>query len=551
MPLVRRLPLILSVALLSTTLFAKTDPDAGQEKTIAPFVKSTRTSLEYSTPARPLPQPVKVRTRTVYPPGSISGSHYWGFEAGVTAGQLMGGDLNIVYPYPYDRLNRGDTMSVRFSDHSIAVRYSIGAVADYALSPITSLQGKLAFRMLGATATKNMDFICFGAPAMFTESYEMDLGYLSMDLLSRIQFLRDSWYGLAGFGVSALVTSRVDAIESISSPNQQCQYTYNNNGSDFTGQYVAQSLDADVEDDLVGGRFDLRFGIGTFIPISSGMVLTPELTVGIPMNAVVDPATNDRTGIRTDDPPSHPYASLTVGLKFPWGDNAAKPYTVEDTLADDPNDRKVIGYIEIRDGDNLQGRIVDEAGNVIRDGSVVVVDLGTNRIVATDDAKDGSYSLHIEEPGRYSVTADAPGYLFGSTMFEIDEDGHIMKQAGDIKLSRSADGRVRLLIFFESNKAVLQASSYPELNRAAALMVANPTMDVEIAGYTDSKGSDAYNLELSQKRANAVKEYIAGQGVELTRLTAIGYGEASPIATNETEEGRADNRRVEFVVRRK
>ena len=121
----------------------------------------------------------------------------------------------------------------------------------------------------------------------------------------------------------------------------------------------------------------------------------------------------------------------------------------------------------------------------------------------------------------------------------------------DITLKRSTDGRVRLLIFFETNQATLKSSSYPELDRAAALMKANPELEVEIAGYTDAKGSDTYNRDLSQRRANSVREYIINQGVDGARLVAIGYGEASPIATNDTEQGRAENRRVEFVVRRK
>jgi len=83
------------------------------------------------------------------------------------------------------------------------------------------------------------------------------------------------------------------------------------------------------------------------------------------------------------------------------------------------------------------------------------------------------------------------------------------------------------------------------------LMRANPNMEVEIAGYSDAQGSDNYNRELSQKRANSVRDYIIGQGIPSARLVAIGYGEQNPIATNDTDDGRAKNRRVEFVVRRK
>jgi OOP family OmpA-OmpF porin len=73
-------------------------------------------------------------------------------------------------------------------------------------------------------------------------------------------------------------------------------------------------------------------------------------------------------------------------------------------------------------------------------------------------------------------------------------------------------------------------------------------MQVEIQGYTDSIGTDAYNLSLSRKRAQAVKEYLVGKGLSDSSLTAKGYGKADPIASNTTKEGRAENRRVAFSV---
>jgi len=79
-------------------------------------------------------------------------------------------------------------------------------------------------------------------------------------------------------------------------------------------------------------------------------------------------------------------------------------------------------------------------------------------------------------------------------------------------------------------------------------MEANPTMDIEIAGHTDSDGSSSSNETLSDNRANAVYSYLLENGVAKERLTFKGYGEEKPVATNETEEGKALNRRVEFVI---
>ncbi|HVP35747.1 MAG TPA: OmpA family protein [Terriglobales bacterium] len=99
---------------------------------------------------------------------------------------------------------------------------------------------------------------------------------------------------------------------------------------------------------------------------------------------------------------------------------------------------------------------------------------------------------------------------------------------------------------FETNKALLTSSSKTILDQVAASLIDRPDVKVEVGGYTDSKGSDAINLKLSNARADAVKQYLISKGVKAENLTAKGYGKANPIADNKTEEGRAENRRVEL-----
>lgn len=106
-------------------------------------------------------------------------------------------------------------------------------------------------------------------------------------------------------------------------------------------------------------------------------------------------------------------------------------------------------------------------------------------------------------------------------------------------------------IFFEFNKTALLPESYNELNKVVQFMLEEDIDKIEIAGHTDSEGSDTYNQKLSEGRAAAVVNYLASQGVDINRMSAVGYGETRPIDTNTTEEGRAQNRRVEFVLIKK
>ncbi|MBN2571341.1 MAG: OmpA family protein [Ignavibacteriales bacterium] len=103
-------------------------------------------------------------------------------------------------------------------------------------------------------------------------------------------------------------------------------------------------------------------------------------------------------------------------------------------------------------------------------------------------------------------------------------------------------------IYFEFAKSNLLPESYSELNIVSDFLIQNPTVVIELAGHTDNVGSDSYNQKLSEARANSVKTYLISRGVSSTRLVAVGYGELRPIATNSTDWGREQNRRVEFTI---
>ncbi len=100
---------------------------------------------------------------------------------------------------------------------------------------------------------------------------------------------------------------------------------------------------------------------------------------------------------------------------------------------------------------------------------------------------------------------------------------------------------------FDNDKATLRPDAYGILDKAATTLKEWGNVKVEVAGHTDSRSDDDYNQKLSQRRAEAVRTYLIGKGVAADRLTAKGYGESSPVADNETEEGRFKNRRVELV----
>ena len=133
------------------------------------------------------------------------------------------------------------------------------------------------------------------------------------------------------------------------------------------------------------------------------------------------------------------------------------------------------------------------------------------------------------------------------------------KQAKEIKetlpgaeVERVGDGiKVTLnenMVKFAFDSSDLTATAKTNLDKLATILVNNPDTNINIYGHTDSKGTDVYNQALSERRANAVRNYLTGKGIASSRMFAKGMGEAEPIATNDTDAGRAENRRVEFAI---
>ena len=108
--------------------------------------------------------------------------------------------------------------------------------------------------------------------------------------------------------------------------------------------------------------------------------------------------------------------------------------------------------------------------------------------------------------------------------------------------------KVELDVKFDFDKSVVKSQYMPDIRNVADFMKQYPATTTTVAGYTDSVGPDAYNQKLSERRANAVRAALVNDGVESGRVNAVGYGEANPVASNATEEGRALNRRVEATV---
>ncbi|MCK5823120.1 MAG: OmpA family protein [Bacteroidales bacterium] len=183
---------------------------------------------------------------------------------------------------------------------------------------------------------------------------------------------------------------------------------------------------------------------------------------------------------------------------------------------------------------------------------IEIVDNDKNEVVLnyTTNSESGKFLVSLPSGKNYGMTVKATDYLFHSENFNIPKATAYQEFDKDIMLNNiKKDAKIILKnVFFDAGKATLRPTSYAELGRLTKLLNDIPTLRIEISGHTDNTGSLQTNKKLSESRAKSVVDFIIAEGIDKSRLEYKGYAYFQPIATNDTEDGRQKNRRVEFKI---
>lgn len=200
----------------------------------------------------------------------------------------------------------------------------------------------------------------------------------------------------------------------------------------------------------------------------------------------------------------------------------------------------------------IKGRVYDKAtGQLIKaDYELIDLSLGKTLLKNSTDGS-GEFLICLPSGKNYGINVSKTGYLFYSENFLFDGQ-HTMAEpyVKRINLSPVMVGEKMQLsnVFYEIDSWELKKESIAELNNLVNLLNVNKNIKVEIGGYTDSTGSDEYNIVLSEKRALSVVNYLVSNGIAAERLKYRGYGNSDPLGDNVTEEGRRLNRRTEAKI---
>lgn len=166
------------------------------------------------------------------------------------------------------------------------------------------------------------------------------------------------------------------------------------------------------------------------------------------------------------------------------------------------------------------------------------------------DPKTGAFRIALEPGVKYKILVNKRGYVYSYDDIFIPKnlpDREVQKNVPITPLVTGVTVTLRN-IHFDTNKSSLKPVSHPELDRLLKLLKENPKIRIELAGHTDNVGGSEFNRSLSENRTNTVRQFLLDKGIAPDRIETVGYGEDQPVAPNDTEEGRAQNRRVDFKI---
>jgi outer membrane protein OmpA-like peptidoglycan-associated protein len=200
----------------------------------------------------------------------------------------------------------------------------------------------------------------------------------------------------------------------------------------------------------------------------------------------------------------------------------------------------------------VQGKVTNDAGLATLDATIDLLSLEDGSLVASfkSDMSTGEYMAVVPGGKEYAMVVHADGYLLHSENISVPSGGGAaaLNMNMALKPLKAGEQEVMRNVFFERDKAALNAASVGELNKLVDLLNRNPSLRLEIGGYTDNNGTEDHNDQLSTERAHAVVAHLVQNGIAADRLTAVGYGVSKPLAPNDSAVHKAKNRRTEIKV---
>lgn len=203
-------------------------------------------------------------------------------------------------------------------------------------------------------------------------------------------------------------------------------------------------------------------------------------------------------------------------------------------------------------GNVVKGVVINSTTKNPITAAVELFDLKENSMISkvNSDSVSGEYLMILPGGSEYALYVTKPGFLFQSLHFNYEENTELKPVIKNISLSPAEQNAIVVLnnIFFDLNKYELKPQSITELKEVVDFMNKNPGLKIEIGGHTDDSGTEAYNQQLSAKRANAVAEFLKNNQIPTQRIVVKGYGSQKPVLPNTSEENKQQNRRIEFKI---
>ncbi|MCB0505752.1 MAG: OmpA family protein [Cyclobacteriaceae bacterium] len=202
----------------------------------------------------------------------------------------------------------------------------------------------------------------------------------------------------------------------------------------------------------------------------------------------------------------------------------------------------------------IRGRLLDKETGEPIEAKIIYEKLpeGTTAGITKSHKGTGNYEIVLPKGYKYGYRAEVEGYLPINENIDLTDNDEVAsgEVSADMYMVPEKVAAVITLnnIFFDFDKSILKPASFPELDRLAEYLAKSATVKIEIRGYTDSTGPEAYNMGLSQRRANAVYKYLLDKNIAANRLSVKWFGENNPAESNATVVGRRANRRVEFEI---